>query len=119
MLSDGGGAAKAKSQQIHLLSPAISQRNWTQFVFFRWQQIWKHYVEKPSGKIAVCIVIKIYKSVKVIRGKKKKKQLGETNMLFSRITSDICIKIHFSILCGHLLSSTSNIYCTGVIPHEV
>lgn len=30
MVSDGG--SKAKSQQIHLLSPAISQRNWRQFV---------------------------------------------------------------------------------------
>lgn len=81
MLSDGGGAAKAKSQQIHLLSPAISLRNWRQFVSFRWQQIWKHYVKKPSGKTAVCVVTKIYKSSNVI--KKKKKQLGEKNMLFS------------------------------------
>lgn len=74
MLTDGGGADEAESQQIHLLSPAISQRNWRQFVSFGWQQIWKHYVKKPSGKKAVCVVTKIYKSAKVIKRKKKKKR---------------------------------------------
>lgn len=70
VMSDGGRAAKAKSQQIHLLSPTISLRNWRQFVSFQWQQIWKHYVKKPLGKIAVLVVTKIYKSAKVIKTKK-------------------------------------------------
>lgn len=78
VLSDGGG--KAKSQQIHLLSPAISQRNWRQFVSSWWQKIWKHYEKKPSGKTAVCVVTKNPKVIK----RKEKEQLGETNMLFSR-----------------------------------
>ena len=78
-LSDGGGAAKAKSQQIHLLSPAISQRNWRQFVSFGWQQIWKHYVKKPSGKTAVCVMTEIYKRAKVIkRGKNRNNWVRQT-----------------------------------------
>lgn len=50
VLSDGGGAVKAKSQQIHLLSTEISLCNWRQFVSSQCQQIWKHYVKKPWGK---------------------------------------------------------------------
>lgn len=76
MLSDGGSAAKAKSQQIHLLSPAISLCNWRQFVSFQWKQIWKHYVKKPSGKIPVCVVTKISKSAKVIKQEKEEDTTG-------------------------------------------
>lgn len=36
VVSDGG--SEAKSQQIHLLSPAISQRNWRQFVSSWWKK---------------------------------------------------------------------------------
>lgn len=36
VVSDGG--SEAKSQQIHLLSPAISQRNWRQFVSSWWEK---------------------------------------------------------------------------------
>lgn len=57
MVSDGGSAAKAKSQQIHLMSLVISLCNWRQFVSFQWQQIWKRYVKKPMGEKAVCVVI--------------------------------------------------------------
>lgn len=66
VVSDGGSAAKAKSQQIHLLSSVIALRNLRQFVSFGCQQIWEHYVKKPSGKITMCFVTKIYKSAKVI-----------------------------------------------------
>ena len=62
VVSDGAGANKAKSQQIHLLSAVISLCNLRQFVSFRCQQIWKHYVKKPSGKIIMCVVTEIYKT---------------------------------------------------------
>lgn len=56
MLSDGGGAAKAKSQQIHLLSPAISQRNWRQFVSFRWQKNLETLCEEAPGGKQRCVL---------------------------------------------------------------
>lgn len=62
VVSDAAGAAKAKSQQIRLLSPTISLRNWRLFVSFRWQQIWKHYVQKSlGGKKTVWDMTKIYR----------------------------------------------------------
>lgn len=59
VVTDGGSAN-------NLLSLVISLHNWRQFVSFWWQQIWKHYVKKPSGKLAVCVVTKIYKGAKDI-----------------------------------------------------
>lgn len=121
VVSDGGRAAKAKSRQIHLLSPTISLRNWRQFVSFQWQQIWKHYVKKPLGKKAVLVVTMIYKCAKVIK-KQKKKTTGPRQTLFRREDLDICFKIPIpthtkSPFLGHLvtkLDSLSHATFTGV-----